>query len=96
MTAGPMAAQHPVTPEPAPEPKKRSMSLFGLVTGIGGRRREETPAPAPVTPPAPQATAPVYAPPPAPSAPRLETAAPRSQTDEDMLDIPAFLRRQAD
>jgi cell division protein FtsZ len=74
-------------PEPATEIVPRRSSLFNLVTGIGRRREEPAPAArtAPI-PPAPPARQP---------AATLEPMAPRAAADEEMLDIPAFLRRQA-
>ena len=91
--AEPPAARAPLAPPPAPaadkqaaKPKSRMPSLFERVTNAGRlMKREETPAPR-VTP----ASAP----------PRLGAADPAdrispARSDEDVLDIPAFLRRQA-
>ncbi|MGQ9365417.1 cell division protein FtsZ [Azospirillum sp. ST 5-10] len=86
LTAGP-------APAPAVEvhhdaPRKRT-SLFNLVTGLG-RRRDDTAeaAPAPAVP-APAAQ-------PAPRVGLEATAQPKmAPHDEEVLDIPAFLRRQA-
>ena len=88
----------PRQPVPAAEadddrPRKRSMSLFERVTGLGWRGREESEAPE-------LARAPSASP---PSGKGLSGARPSeagergktARTDEDVLDIPAFLRRQA-
>ena len=89
--------------KPAAPRKVRGPSLFERVTGAA-RHRE--PPPEPATPaatlPAPAATAPAQ-----PAAPRTEPQQPRlgpldpadrvtvSKAEEDLLEIPAFLRRQA-
>ena len=106
LTAGPTHAQAPaaaVADTPDAQAKKR-MSLFGLVTGLGRGARKDEPA-APVHAPmhAPAAAAPAPQPaahhPVAPQQPSLGIQAapqPKMQTaEEDVLDIPAFLRRQA-
>ncbi|HEY0833688.1 MAG TPA: cell division protein FtsZ, partial [Azospirillum sp.] len=90
-----LSTAQPTAPvESAPEAQARKrMSLFGLVTGIG-RRKEE---PAPEAPrAAPQQHQPHAQPQHHHQQPSLgiPAAAPQ-KTDEDMLDIPAFLRRQA-
>ncbi|HYH17386.1 MAG TPA: cell division protein FtsZ [Azospirillum sp.] len=95
------AAPVPAAVESAPEAQaKKRMSLFGLVTGIG-RRKEEPMHEAPRAA-APQQHAPQQHAPAAPQHPQQPSlgipAAPQPKahpTDEDMLDIPAFLRRQA-
>jgi len=82
--------------------KIRGPSLFERVTGAA-RHREPPPEPAaPATAPTPASAAP-----PQPSAVRSEPQQPRlgpldpadrvtvSKTEEDLLEIPAFLRRQA-
>ncbi|MEQ8585189.1 MAG: cell division protein FtsZ [Thalassobaculaceae bacterium] len=77
--------------EPAEAPKSKSAGLFRQITGLGlkGDRPAETPAkPAPSEAAAPAAQ------------PRLGALNPgdrvrASQTEDEMLDIPAFLRRQA-
>jgi cell division protein FtsZ len=98
---------HPAIP-PAAEParaRSRGPSLIERVTGVGRARLTQPPAPAPSMPMA------AAAPAPRPAAPPPPTAAPRPaqprlaplETDErsanvkedDLLDIPAFLRRQA-
>jgi cell division protein FtsZ len=84
-----------VTPPPAPEPvatapqkavKSRGPSLFERVTGVA--RRSQAPAEPPARTPAPS-----------PAQPRLGPLDPADRIsfnkDDDMLDIPAFLRRQA-
>ncbi|HXQ52317.1 MAG TPA: cell division protein FtsZ [Stellaceae bacterium] len=74
-------------PAPAAKPKSRMPSLFERVTNAGRMmKRDETPAPQ-VAPAGPQP-------------PRLGAADPAdritpARRDEDLLDIPAFLRRQA-
>ncbi|MEI8393774.1 MAG: cell division protein FtsZ [Rhodospirillaceae bacterium] len=102
--------RQPAAVEAEDRPQKRSRSLFERVTGLGWRGREDedadltqtipastsarTVAPAPAAgraQPASQA-----APARAPTATRNEGARPGSaRADEDVLDIPAFLRRQA-
>jgi cell division protein FtsZ len=94
--AAPPAAQ---PTQDAPEAQvRRRLSLFERVTGIG-RRREE-PAPAPVAPPAPQQRAPqapTYAEPPQHHGmqPSAGVKPAPASAEDDHLDIPAFLRRQA-
>ena len=89
--------------KPAAPRKVRSPTLFERVTGAA-RHRERPPEPAipAVAPPAPAPTAPAQ-----PAAPRTEPQQPRlgpldpadrvtvSKAEEDLLEIPAFLRRQA-
>jgi len=78
----------PVVEKPVAKPKSRMPSLFERVTNAGRlMKREEAPGPrvAPAAPAAP---------------PRLGAADPAdritpARSDEDLLDIPAFLRRQA-
>jgi len=77
--AAPVVSVATSVTQPAPKPKS---NLFGVVTGLGRSR----PAPAP----APQAQA----------QPRLGGLDPQdrpslSKSEEDTLEIPAFLRRQA-
>src|SRR6185437_3157841 len=89
-------AVSPATPprEPAQQqrPRGRVPSLIERVTGVGRAR---------VTPPAPPAREPLpRAPAPArPSQPRLAPLEPEERPgatkEDDLLDIPAFLRRQA-
>jgi cell division protein FtsZ len=91
--ADPFAAAELANPAPRPEPvkeKRRGPSLFERVTGTGrARAQAQAQAAAPAAP---------AAPPPA-AQPRLggldpvDRAAPAAQ--DDLLDIPAFLRRQA-
>ncbi|MFC4272858.1 cell division protein FtsZ [Sneathiella chungangensis] len=90
-----------------PKAKKRGASLFERMTGVSRSFRKETakeeaPAPARREP-----TSSRVAPPPAASAPAAPQSQPvkkevtssvkidQKQEDEDLLDIPAFLRRQA-
>ncbi|WP_119677843.1 cell division protein FtsZ [Indioceanicola profundi] len=94
--AGPRAgATNPQRFQPAqPEPKKKGFlgNLFGRVTGASEPAPQQArPAPAPQ----PQMSRP--APQPAPQQPTGVEHAPRAKpaTEDDMLDIPAFLRRQA-
>jgi cell division protein FtsZ len=93
----------PTAAVPESAPKKRGSSLFERVTGIG-RRIMEGSDPEPQQgrqAPQPQAQAPVVRPAPA-GAPQqqrpaesLERPTKMSHAEEEMLDIPAFLRRQA-
>ncbi|PWC54278.1 cell division protein FtsZ [Azospirillum sp. TSO22-1] len=105
-TAAPVA---PVADTPDAQAKKR-MSLFGLVTGLGRSARRDEPAPQPVpqqqpapmmAPPQPMQQ-PVHHHQPVQQAPQQPSlgiqAAPQPKlhaAEEDVLDIPAFLRRQA-
>ena len=78
--------------QPAAAPAAEKPSLFARVT------RHIAAAPKPAAAPAPRVTAPT--PPAAPQQPRLGALDPgeriaQSQTEDDLLDIPAFLRRQA-
>ena len=94
-TARPVALTQPAVPpgqtakEPASKPKGRVPSLIERVTGVG-RARLAVPEPAPRPPaqPAKQVAPPRLAP--------LEPEdRPGLSKEEDLLDIPAFLRRQA-
>ncbi len=87
LTAPPAPMASPVADTPEAQARKR-MSLFGLVTGLGRGRKEE-----PVAQPQPVA----HAPAPAPQPPALQagTQPKMPASEEEMLDIPAFLRRQA-
>jgi cell division protein FtsZ len=94
----------PTAAVPEPAPKKRGSSLFERVTGIGRRIMEgsEPEQQQPRQAPQPQAQQPApvrQAPAGAPQQPRpaeqLERPAKMSHAEEEMLDIPAFLRRQA-
>ncbi|MBV8652321.1 MAG: cell division protein FtsZ [Alphaproteobacteria bacterium] len=99
--ARPPAAAAAVTPDPyaaaamenggrpAPAKKSRGPSLFERVTGVGRSRPAEPERPQPRTASPAQA-----------QQPRLGSLDPGdrlvgSKTEEDLLDIPAFLRRQA-
>ena len=99
----------PPAADPAARPRARGPSLIERVTGVG-RVRATVPTPAaPAIPPAPSMapTAPIATPrqPPAaptatrPSQPRLAPLDPEERgagsKEDDLLDIPAFLRRQA-
>ncbi|MBL8834767.1 MAG: cell division protein FtsZ [Alphaproteobacteria bacterium] len=101
----PRAAQ----PEEKRDERRRGPSLFERVTGTG-RAREQRPAPAqaaPLVAPRPEqpaASAPMPAPAPAPAPAPQQTRLggldptdriPTSRPEDDLLDIPAFLRRQA-
>jgi cell division protein FtsZ len=73
----------PPAPAPAAKPKGRVPSLIERVTGVGRGRSTAAPAPEP----------------PRPAQPRLSPLDPEDRPalskEEDLLDIPAFLRRQA-
>lgn len=96
-------SSQPAAPErfvpPAPQPEKRG--LFAKLFGGGSPAPQPAPRqPAPMpTAPAPQFhnQAAVARPAPQPAAPAAEPAprAKTAQNEEEMLDIPAFLRRQA-
>ncbi len=81
----------PAAPEPAPKPKGRMPSLIERVTGVGRARTVPPPAERPAHQPAGPAGKPVQ--------PRLAALEPDdrpgSSSEEELLDIPAFLRRQA-
>jgi len=89
-TAGPPPAR-----DTAAKPKSRTPSLIERVTGIG--RARTTNAPPPVAERAQRAAPPPTPPKSAP--PRLAPLEPEDRPgtskDDDLLDIPAFLRRQA-
>jgi cell division protein FtsZ len=87
---------HPAVPvappmrDPVAKPKGRVPSLIERVTGVGRARS----APAPIEPRAAQPIPPAVK----PAQPRLASLEPEERpgsTEEDLLDIPAFLRRQA-
>jgi cell division protein FtsZ len=101
---GPALQPERFTAPPAGEPvgKKRGSSLFERVTGLGRRfidAGEPEPQPVRQAPQAvPTASRTQPAPAPAPQPPRLAAEQPERKAvhqEEDMLDIPAFLRRQA-
>jgi cell division protein FtsZ len=83
----------PREPQQPARPRGRVPSLIGRVTGVG--RARATP-PAPPTPPREQ---PRTAAPGRPTQPRLAPLEPEERPgtakEDDLLDIPAFLRRQA-
>jgi len=91
----PVPLTHPAVPpaplvkEPAPKPKGRVPSLIERVTGVG-RARIAAPEPAPRSAPQPAKHV---------AQPRLTPLEPDDRpglsNEEDLLDIPAFLRRQA-
>ena len=81
----------PAMRDPAPKPKGRVPSLIERVTGVGRAR---------VVPPLPERPVhPPVAPAVKPAQPRLASLEPEdrpgSSKEDDLLDIPAFLRRQA-
>jgi len=90
MAAAPVAPTAPppaARPEPA-KPKTRMPSLFERVTNAGRLIKRDEPAPGPRVAPA------------GPTPPRLGTLDPADRItapsrEEELLDIPAFLRRQA-
>jgi cell division protein FtsZ len=82
------AAQPQHQPQPQPEPRRGAASLFDRLV-----RNRQQPAPQPQPEPQPHHRAPVMEEPMAAPQPRLEKSAP-PRGGED-LDIPAFLRRQA-
>jgi cell division protein FtsZ len=85
----PAVPSAPAVKEPTPKPKGRVPSLIERVTGVG-RARTPAPEPAPRSPaqPAKQVAQPRLTP--------LEPDdRPSLSKEEDLLDIPAFLRRQA-
>jgi cell division protein FtsZ len=99
---------HPAVPPAADapaRPRARGPSLIERVTGVGRVRVSPPAAPAPIpTPPAPPIAAPRAAPAAPnvaarPNQPRLTPLEPEersaSNKEDDLLDIPAFLRRQA-
>jgi len=91
----PVPLTHPAVPpapgvkEPAPKPKGRVPSLIERVTGVGRARiAASEPAPRPTPQPTKQVAQPRLTP--------LEPDdRPGLSKEEDLLDIPAFLRRQA-
>jgi cell division protein FtsZ len=82
-----------VSKDPAPKPKGRVPSLIERVTGVGRARVTPSEPPRPPAPPAKSAAAE------AATQPRLAPLEPDDRPnlskEEDLLDIPAFLRRQA-
>ncbi len=102
---------HPAVPnaaDAAARPRGRGPSLIERVTGVGRARvappaapaAPSTPPPAPAPVPRPIAAAPApAAAPPRPAQPRLTQLEPEERTgnskEDELLDIPAFLRRQA-
>jgi cell division protein FtsZ len=87
--AQPAVSQAPRAPEPV-RPRGRVPSLIERVTGVGRAR---------ATPPAPPAPPPRAAVPARPTQPRHAPLEPEERPgtakEDDLLDIPAFLRRQA-
>ncbi|GAA4251128.1 cell division protein FtsZ [Azospirillum formosense] len=104
MNAPPMSSQLAAAAQAEP-PARKPNFLFGLVTGLAGRKAE--PAPQPQHQPQqhqPQHQQPVMPQPPmaAPQPPMAQAPRPQAmgdgttqKIDEEALDIPAFLRRQA-
>jgi len=83
----------PAAKEAAPKPKGRVPSLIERVTGVG---RARAPAPEPPPRPAVQAGKPASQPNAQPRLAPLEPDdRPNLSREDDLLDIPAFLRRQA-
>ena len=79
--------------EAVPKPKGRVPSLIERVTGVGrARATPPEPPPRPAAPPAKSATQPTTQPRLAPLEPDDR---PNLSKEDDLLDIPAFLRRQA-
>jgi cell division protein FtsZ len=76
----------------APKPKGRVPSLIERVTGVG-RARATSPEPRPPAPPSAKPAAQQSAQP--RLAPLEPDDRPNLSKEEDLLDIPAFLRRQA-
>jgi cell division protein FtsZ len=101
--AADMANAAAATREPAPTPRRRLPSLFERVTGTGRARSAEAATAQPVAARTPATTAtpaPAPAPQPAPVQQRLGGLDPSdrlmaTRAEDDLLDIPAFLRRQA-
>ncbi|MFC5355275.1 cell division protein FtsZ [Azospirillum himalayense] len=99
----------PMSNQLAPQaeaPARKPNFLFGLVTGLAGRKAEPAPQPAPQPHQhhQPQHQQPVMPQPPmaAPQPPMAQAPRPQAmgdgttqKIDEEALDIPAFLRRQA-
>ena len=80
----------------AERPRKRSLSLFERVTGLGWRGREEVEAEVEEEAPVQSRAQPTLQAPAKPAASsRPGEGAKPSRSEEDVLDIPAFLRRQA-
>ncbi len=83
-------AQPAVPPSSQPRPKGRTPSLIERVTGIGRARSAAQPPPAPR--PQPATAKPAQQPRLTPLEPDQK---PGASKEDDLLDIPAFLRRQA-
>jgi cell division protein FtsZ len=90
----PTAPQAPRAPEPPARPRGRVPSLIERVTGVGRARATPPAPPAPAREPQPRAAIPSR-----PAQPRLAPLEPEERPgatkEDDLLDIPAFLRRQA-
>jgi cell division protein FtsZ len=91
--AQPPIPQAPREPQPA-RPRGRVPSLIERVTGVGRARATPPAPPAPPREPQPRAAIPAR-----PAQPRLAPLEPEERPgtakEDDLLDIPAFLRRQA-
>jgi cell division protein FtsZ len=89
--AQPAVPPLPAAPEPAAKPKGRVPSLIERVTGVGRARAVPPPAERTAHPPVGPVVKPVQ--------PRLASLEPEDRPgaskEDDLLDIPAFLRRQA-
>jgi cell division protein FtsZ len=91
--ARPIPLTHPAVPivpperDPAPKPRGRVPSLIERVTGVGRARPAAPEPPRQPIPPAAKPAQPRLAP--------LEAEDRPGAKEEDLLDIPAFLRRQA-
>ena len=91
------AMENALSDAPKPQQERRRPSLFERMTGAGKPAHKENPAASALQEAvsvAQPANAPAAAPKPAES-PDLEERFQLSQAEEEMLDIPAFLRRQA-
>ncbi|MBB3263435.1 cell division protein FtsZ [Azospirillum sp. OGB3] len=107
MNAPPMSSQLAAAAQTEP-PARKPNFLFGLVTGLAGRKADPAPQPAPQPQHQPQHhhqpqqhqpqhQQPVMPQPPMAQAPRPQAMGDGTtqKIDEEALDIPAFLRRQA-
>ena len=105
MNAPPMSSQLAAAVQADPVPARKPNFLFGLVTGLAGRKSEPAPQPVPQPQPQHHQPQPQHHQPVMQQQPMAPAPAPRQQgpgvdgttqkIDEEALDIPAFLRRQA-
>jgi cell division protein FtsZ len=110
LIAQPMPAPQPAVAQAAQPAVARGPSLFQRMTGVASRATaaavaQPLPQPEPVAPPQPVVAPPVETA--KPAEPKMRTRQPTlggldptdrlnsARAEEDMLDIPAFLRRQA-